>query len=83
MIDSSELLSIFYMNTLGLSILYETFSTASKMAIPYYKKRTGGDIHECYVWIQGTGLDVFIEKYEMDYNPDKLRNSFNWYLDHV
>ena len=78
--NSSEMLSIFYMNTLGLSIIHETMKMAAKMSIPYYKRHTGGEVMECYMWVQGTGLDMFIEQYEMDYDAEKLRNSFNWYL---
>lgn len=80
MLNSSELMTIFYMGTIGLSILYETLCTASK--INYYKQAKGGEVKACYMWVQGTGLDVLIESYEMDYDPEKLRNGFNWYLRH-
>jgi len=32
---------------------------------------------QAFVFIQGTGLDIAIETYGLEYNPKELRDSFN------
>lgn len=90
MIGSSELVRVLLMNTIGQSILIETlksahyFITHSNGFDPkhHVTKRNFLDSKQCYFFMQGTGLDTLIQSYELDYNPETLRDGFNYYARH-
>ena len=74
-------------NTLGHSVLIETVRSAAyyvansnchtsdRMKIARIKEGSS-----CFIFIQGTGLDNFIQRYCMDYNPDTLREGIQYCL---
>lgn len=67
-------------NTVGLSILAETFRSAA-----YFASRSDvmvGDYEskECFMFVQGTGLDLLLQYYHLNYDPHVLRGQFNYYL---
>jgi len=73
-------------NTMGHSILIETFKSAA-----YYLNHSNGlsagtkysyynmkESQSCYLFIQGTGLDILIHRFGMSYDADSLRDTFNY-----
>lgn len=72
-------------NTLGHAVLIETI----KMAVYYVhhssinsvSKNFKTDLREaksCYLYVQGTGLDITINKFGMDYDADRIKGLFNY-----
>lgn len=84
---SSEVQFILLANTLGQSILIETFKSAA-----YYVTNSNCQTSErmkinrikegsaCFMFVQGTGLDNLIQRYCMDYDAEKLRQGFEYCL---
>lgn len=91
MMPTDEFINMFLMNTLGESILVETLKSAA-----FYITRSGGlasskrretkaflkEAGYCYIFVQSTGLDLLIQRYRLDYNPEEIRSSFNYYVRH-
>lgn len=91
MMQSDDLVRILMTNTLGESILIETLRSAA-----YFVTRSANgfqprhhitrsflnESRHCYYFIQGTGLDILISNYGLEYDPDTIRDSFNYYLRH-
>lgn len=69
-------------NTIGQCLLQEELMTASRM--PFHKIYHASwnllKTKESYVFIQGTGLDMLIERFGLDYDAENLRGLFNYYL---
>ena len=92
LIDSKQVIQYMLMaNTLGHSILIEVFNSA----VTYYAYSSGFGTNghyasprrrvilegsSCFAFIQGTGLDLLLERQCMDYNPERLRQGFQWCL---
>ena len=91
--ESSNLLKMFILNTLGEAVLVETLRSAA-----YFFQHSSKGIYrsshyrdqnllmegrQCYIFIQGTGLDILIEGYNLDYNANYLRDRFNYILTHA
>lgn len=93
-----RMIMMLLVNTMGESILVETLKSAasfiarsgndtrvagtdyySKYGRRYYQK----ELRECYLFIQGTGLNALIHDYNLSYDPDILRESFNYYVRHA
>ena len=75
--------------TMGESILIETLRSAvyflsHSANIPQHRRDRSlfQESKYCYFFIQGTGLDELIESYALDYDPDQIRNGFNFYVRH-
>ncbi len=49
----------------------------ASQSIPTEKLYSNKAVKEAYVFIQGTGLEITIELYGLDYNAGKLREKFN------
>lgn len=74
-------------NTLGQSVLLETLKMAA-----YYVTHSNSapksrrlfveitEARSCYASVQGSGLNIIIKKFGLDYDPDHLRENFNYYL---
>jgi len=89
---NEEIVKLLIMNTLGESVLVETLRSAS-----YFISRTGNGYHpkfwreqdrlkegeSCYYFVQGTGLDILIEYYDLGYNPNEVRDQFNYWVRHA
>ena len=90
MIQSNDALNIFFMNTIGEAVLCETLRSAAYYFVrschgvttstSYFKRNLLTESKQCFMFIQGTGLDIILESYNLDYDADKLRQSFNYYL---
>lgn len=85
MVDSAYIVNLMMMNTLGLSILEQTFKMAENFV--YMKtnssNRNSNNYHEnkdCYAFIQGTSLELFLGRYHLNYDADELRDGFNYYI---
>lgn len=77
------------MTTMGESILVETMKAATYFVTcsrnNYHPKQFTAqerlkEGRHCYFFMQGTGLDNLIATYALDYEPDTLRQSFNFYV---
>lgn len=74
-------------NTLGQSVLLETLKMAA-----YYISHSNGNtrrhdftVHmseasSCYAYVQGTGLQILINRFSLAYDADQIRESFNYYI---
>ena len=72
--DTSELVVLMIMNTIGLSILYAEFKKASwSYFMPHYHPKSSSD---SLAFIQGTGLETMLNTYHLLYDADHLRNVF-------
>lgn len=73
-------------NSLGNTVIIETFKAAA-----FYISHSSGveghsrsflmqfrEAQECFIFIQGTGLDILINRFGLAYNPDNLRDTFNY-----
>lgn len=84
-VESTQLVMVLLTNTIGMSILIETLRTASHAFIHTHnwKNKRTVESEKCFAWVQGTGLDIFLHKYDLAYDPDKLRDSFNYLITKV
>lgn len=74
MIDTSNLITIMMMNTIGLSIIYAELKRASwAYFLPNYHPKTSSD---SLAFIEGTGLDILVQTYGLMYDAKNLRNTF-------
>lgn len=74
MVDTSNLIPIMMMNTIGLSIIYAEFKRASwAYYMPNYHPKTSSD---SLAFIEGTGLDIVVHAYGLMYDASHLRNTF-------
>ena len=78
--DSSKLIQVMMLNTLGLSILAHTMAKAQKYFYLNCNPNGRSETARCYAWIQGSGLDALLIKYNLDYDAETLRDSFNYFL---
>ena len=92
MIDSDNSLRLLMTNTLGESILVETlrsaayFITRSHNGFKPQHHVTRNFLNEsryCYFFVQSTGLDVLIQRFHLEYDPDEVRNVFNYCIRHA
>jgi len=74
MSDTTNLMVLMMMHTLGLSSLYQEFKSAHLFykGSKYYHKRASDSL----AFIQGTGLEIMLETYGLMYDADHLRNVF-------
>lgn len=89
--QNEEFIQLIMTNTIGESILVETLKSAA-----YFVSKSGnvqsikhpvlmGKYHEsrsCYYFVQGTGLDVLIQRFHLAYDAENLRSTFNYCLRH-
>ena len=75
---SCDLQTLMIMNTIGLSILIDTLKDAR-----YYYKRSNNisarrieEFQSSAAYIQGTGINLIIESYHMNYDPEAIKNGF-------
>lgn len=64
--------------------------TFSSSGTGYYEKygkryyhRVFLEAKECYFFVQSTGLDLLIQRFNLDYDPDELRKGFEYYVRHT
>lgn len=74
MIDSSYLLNLMAMNHLGLCVLEDTLKTAAKMFLPRHS--TSKEIVETFYFIRGTGFELMLNRFGLNYDADELRSQF-------
>ena len=72
--DTTNLVTIMIMNTIGLSIVYAEFQKAELYySKPNWRHKAASD---SLAFIEGTGLDLVIRAYGLMYDADALRNTF-------
>lgn len=90
MIMDAETLRIIMINTLGESVLIETLKAAS-FFVTHSSSHERKDREcrlnfleskECYFFVQGTGLDLLIQRFSLLYDADTVRDNFNYYVRH-
>lgn len=66
---------------LGEAILKDSFRLAAKAFLKAMTPRyEAEDIHQAVIFIQGSGLEWTIEQYQLPFDPDQLRGTFQWKL---
>lgn len=86
-----EQMRMLIMSSMGEAIIVETMKSAA-----YFVSRSGNNFKPkhhvtkqflqesryCYYFVQGTGLDILINDYQLDLDPEELRNQFNYLVRH-
>ena len=84
------------MNTLGKAVLLQTFQEASlvftetdkrvERDLPYSTYYNNFHVNEnkkkAFAFIKGTGLEIFIQHYNLEYDAQELRNTFFTIVEH-
>lgn len=86
----SELNFIALASTIGHSVLIETlkmaayFATHSNHSLRNVANFNGRmkEASYCFAFVQGTGLELIINRFGLAYNPDAIRDGFNYYVRH-
>lgn len=90
--EQDEFVQLVMTNTIGESILVETLRSAAYFIMrssSQFKPKhhvTKSFLQEsryCYYFVQGTGLDLLIQRFHLEYDPDQIRNTFNYCLRHT
>lgn len=74
------------MNSVGQAVLVETMREAAFYVTHSNQSTTNSrswririsEARSCYIFVQGTGLGVLLHRFGLDYDPDKLQNTFNY-----
>ena len=81
--DSLDFVAI--INTMGHAVLIETIRMAAFYVAhsdsTHNSKTWNLKIREaksCYAYVTGTGLEIIVDKFGLEYNPDRLRNDFRY-----
>jgi len=78
--EGSDINQFLLMNTLGLSILVEVLNNARSHAQRIHKKFIKNENYSekraCFVFVQGTGLNILIDRYGLGYDADEIRTNF-------
>ena len=84
MYQPDQLYFIALANTLGHSILIETLKSAAYYVTHSDSTHTDRKItaklkegYSCFLFIQGTGLDIILNDYALNYSSDKIKDEFN------
>lgn len=83
---SDSLSYLLIANTMGHSVLIETLRMAAyyvnhstRVSMKSHSQITFfHEAQECFAFVQGTGLDILLMRYGLDYDPEALRGSFNY-----
>lgn len=84
MLSQGELQQLIFINTLGMTSLVQALTEASYMFAGSNhtwctRAQTGitqKAARQSFLFIQGTGLEMMLEQYCIDLNPEELRNGF-------
>ena len=77
--------NLVFITTMALSALVTTLLDAAYI-LGYRSKRNAegktnpkleNSSKEAYAFISGTGLNIMIDYYHLDYDPEEIRNKFN------
>lgn len=72
-------------NSIGNAVLIETLKLAA-----YYVNHSDPRVftrnwqanvreaQSCYAFVQGTGLEILIGRFGLEYNPENIRDTFNY-----
>ena len=81
---NGNLAMLLWANTIGMSILAEAFRSASLFVL--HTNGTGRRFKQhaqSFAFVQGSGLEMVIHTYGLEYDPDQLRSDFNYYLSRI
>ena len=62
--------------TLRSAAFYVTHSNCSTRSHTF--KVDFIEAEACYLYVQGTGLSILINKFNLEYDPEEMKNSFNY-----
>lgn len=90
MLKPDEIQHIIFINTLGLSVLLQTLRTASYVFLTSNQSgrpisgsgRTKKEAVECFAFIQGTGLELLLQRHHIDMDANTLRYGFYTAIGH-
>lgn len=78
MINSGQLCTLVILNRIGIGVIKEALQSAA-----YYLTHSNGnnmrqlnEASQSFTFVSGTGLDVIINYYHLDYNSDRLKDAF-------
>mgnify|MGYP001569631521 CR=1 FL=1 len=75
MLDSSQLMLL--TNTIGLSILIETLKQAGELFLNVHPRQSIlRESRSCFAFIQGSGLEMLLQEWNLDYEAKHLRRAF-------
>ena len=77
MSNTTNLVYLALLNTVGIAIISQTLVEARNY-IYGSNKRTD---KEAFMFVKGTGLEIVMESYCLDYDTKKLRDTFFWNID--
>lgn len=79
---SADVLNFLLMNTLGMSVLVEVLNKAKLFAkridSPFIKSGKNYESRSCFYFVQGTGLNILVDKFSLGYDPEELKTNFNY-----
>ena len=77
-VGSTNVEYLLTMNQIGIAILSDAFKNVNYYF--HHSNNIGRQrlrvVSDSLAFIQGTGLELVMEAYHVDYNPDNLRNTF-------
>ena len=79
---------IAFANTLGHAVVIETLKMAAYYLShsnglgykSYNVRTTMSEAKSCYLFVQGTGLEVTMERFGLNYDTGKIKNMFNYLI---
>lgn len=83
---ASNISYIAQINTLGHAVLIETLKMAayyvshSNNANTRNLKTYLSEAKSCYMFVQGSGLELTLNRFGMDYNAGKIKSLFNYLI---
>lgn len=81
--DSSLSNHFAVVTSLGQAVLVETLKAAAYYVTHSNQTRSKAGIQyreaiSCYMFVQGTGLQVLINKFGLDYDAENIQSTFNY-----
>lgn len=70
--------NILFMTTCAMTMIYQSIKEASYVFThtDNLNSKHAEVSREAYAFIQGSGLDITIRKYSLDYSPNRIRDEF-------
>ena len=89
--DHSGWPSLMLASTIGHAVLIETLKMAAfyinhSSQTSFNSRRLQGEYREaksCYLYVQGTGLHIIINRFGLAYDADQIQNVFNYCIRHT
>lgn len=87
LLNSGCLQDLMTANTIGMSIIQETLVEAGKyvmhrsgVSIYAENGRTYKEMKSCFLFVEGTGLEMIVKDFNLGYDPIMIKREFNNYF---